>query len=567
MIHALGSLWLLLTLAAGPTTDIKVDQAGYLPGAPKIALVASTAPATRFAVRRAGDGSVAFEGALGAPVDDADSGDRLRAADFSRLADPGRYWLDVPGVGRSWEFAIEGDVYSRAYYLALRSFYGQRCGTAVDLGPDFPGYGHAACHLDGAYHASSGQGGPKASTGGWHDAGDYGRYVVNSGIATGTLLWAFELFGNRVAGVRLDIPESGRATPDILSEIRWNLDWMLSMQGEDGGVWHKQTSEGFCGFVMPEKDTLTSYVIGTGSEPFKSSCATADFAAVTAVAARVYRPFDPAYAERCLRAAVRAWQWLEAHPDVTFRNPQGVSTGEYGDRDCGDERLWASAELGRTTGADEYDRYFLDHAGAYMASIRPDGPPSWGSVAPLALWTYALGHGRDTSRVEAIGRESLAAADAVVARTGRNGYRVSLASGDYVWGSNGVVANYGLQLLVANVLHRDARYVDAAMDNLHYLLGRNAFSLSFVTQVGANPFRHPHHRPSGADANAEPWPGLLSGGPNRTRQDAAMQKLGALPPARMYLDEEASYATNEIAINWNAPLFFLLGSALPEARR
>ena len=139
-----------------------------------------------------------------------------------------------------------------------------------------------------------------------------------------------------------------------------------------------------------------------------------------------------------------------------------------------------------------------------------------------------------------------------------------MTTGDYIWGSNGVAATYGMQLLIANAMKRDRRYVDAALDDLHYLLGRNTFSLSWVTQVGAHPFRHPHHRPSAGDGNQEPWPGLLAGGPNRRRQDPAMTKLSDLPPAKMYLDEEASYATNEVAINWNAPLVFVLAGVLPE---
>jgi endoglucanase len=103
------------------------------------------------------------------------------------------------------------------------------------------------------------------------------------------------------------------------------------------------------------------------------------------------------------------------------------------------------------------------------------------------------------------------------------------------------------------------------MDNLLYLLGRNTFSLSWVTRAGANPFRHPHHRPSGADNNAEPWPGLLAGGPNAGRQDAALKALPTgLPPAKIYIDDQASYASNEVAINWNAPLVFVLASTLPE---
>jgi endoglucanase len=560
MMHSL----LLLAALAAPTVEIKLDQVGYLSEGPKVAFVVAKAPAATFAVRRARDGSVAFEGKLAAALPDSDSGDAVQAADFTALTQSGAYWLEVPGVGRSWDFAIGPDVFTRPFFLAMRSFYGQRCGTAVDLGREFPGYRHSACHQDGAYHASSGKTGVGAPAGGWHDAGDYGRYVVNSGLTTGTLLWAYELFGPRVSKVKLDLPESGNGIPDLLNEVRWNLDWMLKMQDADGGVWPKQTSERFCGFVMPEKDTLTSFVIGTGIEPYKSSCATADLAAVMAIASRAYRPFDAAFATKAQAAARRAWTWLEAHPGVLFKNPPGVSTGEYGDRDCSDERLWAAAELGRTTGEEPYLGYFLKQFGAHRASVRPVGPPSWPSVAPMALWTYVLGGGKDAATVAAIRADSLAAADAIVGRSSRHGYRISMTSADYVWGSNGVAANYGVQLLVADALKRDPRYVRAALDDLHYLLGRNPFSLSWVTQVGAHPFRHPHHRPSGADDKPEPWPGLLSGGPNRARQDPAMEKLAAdLPPARMYVDEEASYASNENAINWNAAIVFLLAAALP----
>jgi endoglucanase len=549
--------------APAPTSDIKVDQVGYLPAAPKAVMVVSKTPATDFVVRRSGAGTIAYRGKLSAPVADANSGDEVQVADFSSLRQQGRFYVDVPGVGTSWPFAIGADVYSRAFYLAMRSFYGQRCGTAVDLGPEFPGYQHEICHTQNAYHATSGKTGAKTTGNkGWHDAGDYGRYVVNSGFSTGTLLWTYEMFADRVRNVRLNIPESGNGTPDILNEIRWNLDWMLSMQDEDGGVFHKQTSESFPGFVMPEKDDFISYVIGTGQEPYKSSCATADFAAVMAVAARTYRPFDGSYAGTTLAAARRAFAWVETNPAVLFSNPKGVSTGAYGDRNCSDEILWAAAELWRATRDSTYQQYFADHYAAALSRAGALSPPSWPGVAPMALWTYVLGGGTGDA-AEAIRKASVEAADGIVKRTAADGYRVSLGRSDYVWGSNGVVANYGLQLIVANALSPNPRYEETAADNLHYLLGRNTFSLSWVTQVGANPYKHPHHRPSGTDQNPEPWPGLLSGGPDRSRQDPAMAKLPDLPPAKMYLDEQESYATNEIAINWNAPLVFLLADQLP----
>jgi endoglucanase len=202
----------------------------------------------------------------------------------------------------------------------------------------------------------------------------------------------------------------------------------------------------------------------------------------------------------------------------------------------------------------------------FRPSLESPSPEGWKEVAQLGLWTYALStqKGADPEIVADIKKRTAAAARLIVERTRKNPYRVSLLTKDYVWGSNGVVANYGMELLVANLLVPDPSFVETAQDNLHYLLGRNTFSISWVTQVGANPYHHPHHRPSAASKNPEPWPGLLSGGPNAGRQDEALRKLPpGLPPAKIYADDQASYASNEIAINWQAPLVFLLAGTLP----
>src|SRR5271167_735315 len=164
------------------------------------------------------------------------------------------YVLEIEG-GKSAPFEIGTEVYRHALWLTMRGYYGQRCGCSVDLGG---GYSHPACHQAAEFHKTSGKTGPYKNHGGWHDAGDYGRYVVNSGISTGTLLWAWEIYGPRLKHIQLHIPETGNGTPDILNEARWNLEWMLKMQDEDGGVWHKQTSEHFPGFVAPQDDTLPS---------------------------------------------------------------------------------------------------------------------------------------------------------------------------------------------------------------------------------------------------------------------------------------------------------------------
>jgi len=542
---------------------IKVDQVGYPLNGPKVALVSS--PSTTFEVRRSSDGQVVFHGQLAPPQVDSNTGDQVQVADFSGLRQAGSFYLEVPGVGRSWNFTVGKNVFQHAYYLAMRAFYGQRCGTAVDMGPEFPGYTHPICHQHGEFHPSSGASGPRDNIGGWHDAGDYGRYMVNSGITTGTLLWAWEIYGQKLRNISLRIPESGNGTPDILNEARWNLEWMLKMQDDDGGAWHKQTSEHFSGFVAPEDDTMPSEVIGTGAAPYKSTCATADLAAVGAIAARVYKPYDVKFAARALDAARRAWAWTEKYPDVTFKNPPGVSTGEYGDSSCKDERLWAAAELWRTTGEAAYNDFFLKNYSEFLPDL--DSPPAenWNTVGAMGLWTYVLDKRRGSGEkaIEAIRARTVSAARAIVERTRANPYLTSMKAKDYVWGSNGVAAAYGVYLLMANKFEPDNSFVDVARDNLHYLLGRNTFSLSWVTHVGEHPFQHPHHRPSGSGKQPGPWPGLLSGGPNANRQDAVLAAFPKdLPPAKVYADQLASYASNEICINWQASLVFLLAGEL-----
>ncbi len=534
------------------------NQAGFLPQAEKIATIPARDDSdAAFQIISERGNRPMWHGTLGVPMLDAASGDRVALADFSNFNQTGIYRLAAQGR-TSLPFVIGPGVYRGPLRLSMRAFYGQRCGCEVDLGG---GYAHSACHAAGAFHPTSGRSGSLANHSGWHDAGDYGRYVVNSGISTATLLWAWELYPGAMRSLALNIPESGGKTPDALAEIRWNLEWMLSLQDVDGGVWHKQTSEQFCAFIMPEKDTLTSYVIGTGAAPYKSTCATADLAAVAAIAARCYGQYDAAFATRCLAAAQRAFAWAIAHPDVTFRNPTGIGTGGYGDAHCSDEILWAAAELWRTTGDTQYEQAFL----AGVAGLPPETSihsPGWANLAPMAYWTYALAERKSSPELrDRVVQQTAAAAIALIARRNISGYGNTLALSDYHWGSNSDAANQSLLLLVANHLHPAPHAVEAALGNLHYLLGRNCFGVSWVTHVGSNPFQHPHHRPSASDGIAAPWPGLLSGGPNAHPGDRVAATVPVQPPMRMWIDDQDAYSMNEVAINWNAPLAFLLAAA------
>ncbi|MBC8064551.1 MAG: glycoside hydrolase family 9 protein [Chlorobia bacterium] len=538
--------------------QIRVCQVGYLPQETKFAMVvAMTGQSAVIKDARTDKAVGTFP--VGFAVSDPSTGDLVRPVDFSAVKTPGAYYLEIEGVGKSYTFRIAKDVFAPVYRIAMRSYLGQRCGVDVSMAPDFPEYNYKACHLaDAEFHASSGKTGTRKCVGGWHDAGDFGRYIVNCGITMGTLLWTYELYEPKIRGIGLALPDSKKGVPDILTEIKWNLDWMLTMQDDDGGVWHKATTANFPGFILPVDDKAPMLIVGTGTAPYKNTTATGDFAAVCAIASRVYRRFDRGYSDKCLASAERAWSWLAQNPSVRYgRNPQGINTGGYGDSNTADEVLWAAAELYRTTGKKLYHDYFLANYKKWTPTVDGAKAQGWPELANMAMYTYALSGRKDVDpkAVEAIRADSIKAADDIVERVQGNAYRIPLKVDEYYWGSNAVVANYAMMLFIARKFQDKPSYLNGAMDMVHYLFGRNTFNTSYVTHVGSKYAMNPHHRPSAADKVTKPWPGLIVGGPNADRRTSP-------PPARQWQDVAASYTTNETAINWNAPLVFVLAGSL-----
>jgi endoglucanase len=539
--------------ASAGDSKICLNQLGFLPDGLKVATIGGRAHS--FLIRSMKDHSVAFRSTLRPPNLDHASGDTVTLADFSALRAPGEYRLELESGVSSDLFPIRQDAYDHALLLAMRSFYGQRCGHDVDLGE---GYAHPKCHLEAAFHPSSGKTGPCHIYGGWHDAGDYGRYIINSGITVATMLSAWEIYGASLRDLTLQIPESGGKVPDFLAEIQWNLQWMLALQDSDGGVWQKQSRDDFCSFIMPQDEAGPNYVIGTDSAPYKGTCATAGLAAVMAIAARCYSCYAPAFSQQCLQASRAAWNWCQKHPNLLFKNPAGIRTAEYGDGDCHDELLWATAELWRTTGDEGYQRAFIGLLVQPLSGIIID-VPSATQVSSLGYWSYALAARKGSeAAIAAIQQATLKTAREFAHQSSVSGYGNSLALEDYVGASNFVTANHALLLLIANQFESDSAHINCALNNLHYLLGRNCFGISWLTQAGARPYQHPHHRPSAADHIVAPWPGLLSGGPNANPADPMTKALGQKAPMRMYIDDERAYSSNEPAINGNAALVFVL---------
>jgi len=544
---------------------ILLNQLGFYLHSPKIAIVTGQPATAVFYIVRVPAGDTVYAGALGPAVASANSSLQTYEADFTSFEKEGDFKVVVPGAGDSYLFHIGRHMASPVVRAALKGYYYQRSGMALE--PRYAGtWSRPAGHPDTAVlvHASAAsagrpEGAVVASPGGWYDAGDYNKYIVNSGITMGTLLSAYEDFPGLYDTLHTNIPPV-RGVPDILNECLYNLRWMLTMQDPgDGGVYHKCTNAAFDSMVMPGVTKLPRYVVQKGT------AATLDFAAVMAQADRVFRKFSrqlPGLADSCLYAARAAWGWAVLHPavlyDQTMMNRSfspAVTTGGYGDMDMRDEWYWAAAELSVATGIKEFRDTVLSRINDKY------GLPAWANVHMLGDYTLLRHPGVLPAEEERSLREHLLTiADNYLKLAQSNAFHTVMGTGarDLIWGSNSVAANQGVLLINAFLLTRERKYVDGAVGNLDYLLGRNATGYCFVTGIGSRSPMHPHHRPSVADGIVPPVPGLLVGGPNPGRQDRQVYTM--TEPEMAYLDSDRAYASNEIAINWNAPLVYLAGA-------
>jgi endoglucanase len=521
--------------ALGADSDIRLNSLGFLPRLPKKATVA--AQCSDFAVKRASNGETVYAGVVTGPVHQDDVQQDAWIADFSPVSEDGRFYLDVPGVGRSPEFEIGDAVYDFAFRTAMRGFYLWRCGTAVQGEHNGQVYSHAACHMDDAWQDYIGiENSRRDGTGGWHDAGDYGKYTVNAGVTMGCLFLAWDHFQERLKAVSLGLPDTAPGYPDFLKELKWETDWLLKMQYPDGSgkVSHKLTRTNFAGFIMPETDHGRRYFTDWGT------AAVADFVAVMAMASRYFEPYDAPYARQCLEAAQRSYDLLKNSPEKRF--VQGdFATGGYQTSDS-DDRLWAAAEMWETTGNPECLQDFETRAATSNRKI--DENWDWGNVRNLGMLTYTLSGrpGKDPNLVAQVCGDILATADALVAKAKQDVYGRPLA-GRYYWGCNGTVARQVLNLQVANRVAPNPEYENASLDAVAHLFGRNYYGRSYVTGLGNQPPMHPHDRRSGADGIEAPWPGYLVGGGHS---------------ATGWNDIQDDYRTNEIAVNWQAALVYAL---------
>jgi len=554
LLFTLQSSYLASATTAGNSTvngKIHIDQIGYRTNDTKQIMISGKGG--KFDVVNVNDGKTVFSGKTSTRVDDSSgaSGDIVYYGDFSSLKTPGSYYISVPGYGKSYSFKIDDGVYKNIKNATLKGLYYQRCG--IELTEKYAGvWTHGACHLfDSIIYTAQNK--TLDGKGGWHDAGDYAKYSVAASTTAADLLLSYDFFPTSF-GDDTKIPESGNKVPDILDESRYGLQWLLKMQDKtSGGVYHKLSSSGFPDLTtMPDADISDQYFTPI------SSTATGDFAAVMAMASRIYKPFDSKFSSKCLTASEKAWGWLLKNKNlIGAKNPPDIATGEYGDYTDKDERYWAAAELFRTTGKAEYNNYIKSVYKSSNLSINGFG---WQNVGGFGSISYCFTNKSKTDKTvyTYLVKSVLDLANNYLNVSKKDGYHVTLTSSEYTWGSNMNVMNEAMQLIIANKLSPNKQYLQAAQNNLHYLLGRNTLDQTYITGFGSKSVLHPHHRPSIADGIEAPIPGLVSGGPNiGLDDDYAKSHLSGQPPAKCYIDDATSYSTNEIDTYWNSPTVFV----------
>jgi endoglucanase len=555
------ALALVACVSAKSDVAIRLNQVGYFPNEEKVVVIEGINPAGKIQVKNLQGKTVLKP----RNIRQAQSpwGDKTRyVVDISDLKKEGDYEVCVAGAKAPLRIARHAlhDI----SVASLKLFYLIRSGVPIEsqyAGPYARPLGHADTQVlvhPSAASESRPEGTVISSPLGWYDAGDYNKYVVNSAFSIGLMLGVYEENKAYFDRLQTNIPESKNQTADFLDEMMFNMLWLLTMQDPaDGGVYHKLTTPNFEGFVMPKDCHQPRYVVA------KSVTATLDFAAVMAQMARLMKGNAdyPDFSAKAAEAAERAYLWALVHPDAFYRqgdmNKQfqpAVNTGEYGDGNATDERFWAATELYKLTGKTVYKQDAL--------RLMPSDflVPSWGNVSGLGMLSW-LSAG-DAAQADKVRQALQACCDAYVKDTDQSCFQAPYGNHahDFGWGHlSERCCGMGIALLFSDQYVAKGKYRRYALENIDCLLGRNGLGYCYVTGFGQKSPMHPHHRSSAADGIDAPFPGMLVGGPNPGQQDKGSNLVyPSSLPDESYVDHADSYASNEIAINWNAALVGLL---------
>ncbi|MBE6848315.1 MAG: hypothetical protein E7502_00175 [Ruminococcus sp.] len=585
------------------SSSIVTNQLGYFTeGVKEATIVTEATEPLKFDLLNGAD-EVVFSGTTIPHGYDIESGNNVQIIDFSEFTTDGVYSLKAETGETSKPFHIGlSDIYSGLLTDSLNYFYQARSGVPIEeqyitsgekavLARDA---GHASdvaeiYHAWG-YDASSGK---QDVTGGWYDAGDHGKYVVNGGVSLWLMQNEYERADSKgTADAYKDgamaIPENNNGYPDLLDEARFEMEWMMKMLVMDGEckdmVYHKVHGIKWTALGLnPAKDTTRRILMPP------STAATLNVAACAAQSARLWKEYDEAFAEQCLDVAKRTYAAAKAHPEMYAPLTDTIDGGgPYGDNVVTDEFYWAACELYATTGDEAYyaDMQASDWAFQVPANMNGGeatdftGSFDWGHTAALGSLSMLLHPDTLTEAENKQLKESLTAtADHFTAISESQGYGLTYKGthdeGDefpaYTWGSNSFVADNAIVLAYAYDETQNKAYLNSVVNAMDYLLGRNPLDLSYVTGYGVHSSQYPHHRWWAISLKPD-FPkapcGVLVGGPNSGMEDTVVQDLdwkkGKTAPQLMYYDDIEAYSVNEVTINWNTPLAWLTSYLLEQ---
>ncbi|KNY28560.1 glycoside hydrolase family 9 protein [Pseudobacteroides cellulosolvens] len=578
---------------ATPARDIRVNQLGYFPNAAKKATfkVNQGASTTTWQLKNS-SGTVVASGTTQPYGPDHASGEELQIIDFSDYTTPGKDYQLVAGSASSFKFDIGDDMYSTMKYDALKYFYHARSGIKIEMPYCVDSkWARAAGHTTDNPKLITGRNynGPSSieGSGGWYDAGDHGKYVVNGGISLWTVQNIYEHSlakgtDDQFADDTMNIPESGNSKSDILDETRWEMEWMLKMQipsGYDraGMAVHKMADVAWTALATrPDMDDQDRIYYPP------STAATLNLAACAAQAARMWKDIDSAFSSKCLTAAETAYAAAKKNPAIYAPFGQEPGSGTYGDNYTEDDFYWAACELYVTTGDSEYLSDIKGYKNAFQMPVTLSGESNgmagcfdWGATGGLGTLTLAL---HKSEEFPEVGESIKKAADTFIGVQAQEGYGIPLEESTYInefagqseeitgypWASNAFVINEAIVMAYAYDVSGDSKYFNGVTESMDYLMGRNPMLQNYVTGYGENPLKYPHHRffcPQIDASFPSAPPGFLSGGPNSGCQDpwasGAGLKVNKAPAQKCFLDHVESWSTNEVTINWNAPLAWI----------
>lgn len=475
--------------------------------------------------------------------------------DFSGFKTPGTYELRVEGTEiKSGPLKITDYLYWDTLKPIVKSFYFQRCGQEVE--ERVVKIFHSACHLKDANFLPSthrvvdvDDDGGLDVLGGWHNGGDYAKYATSTALSAARLMAMHEWNPKPFKYFRLEYPlfEPGYgSTDDLHHEIKAGLDWLMSMQRNDGAIYRKVAGKQWPGKVKPEDDDQPRYIYGISTQD------TANAAAAWAMAARDFKKADLGYSVKSLLAAEKAWGFLESRPEFMVQRSDSdfSGSGEFlngASRTDTPYRLWAAAELYIATSKLKYHQYFLQHLNEISLE-----PFAWTNPAIQGITDYLLyARNQDAGTVETLKRSLLRLADNIADGVDEDMYATGLKK--FGASSNQEVAERGAVLMTAYRLSGQERYRAAASRSLSYLFGVNPLGMTYVTGFPGKSTAHPSHR--WMETSGKLLLGYLVDGPNEFATDGKTPKGRG---ASSYVDDAAAKSVNEPKILNSASLAYLL---------